>query len=327
MLPPAPETTLVPAPAVALATHAVPALVVRAGGNARFAYDEFFKASIGNAHTRRAYARIVDRFLSWCDERGLELVNITPGLAGEFINGLEAATPTKNQALAALRHFFDAMVTRHAVVLNPFASVRGIRQSVMEGRTAEISIDQARTLLRSIDTSHVVCLRDRAVIGVLAYTGARVGAIARLRIADYRDLGDQRALRFQEKGGKEREIPVRHDLEAWLRAYLDAACIADDPKATPLFRSAEKKKRVLTGEWFSDHLMRQMLKRRLKDAGLPPVFSPHSFRVAVVTDLLKQDVPLEDVQYLAGHSNPKTTQIYDRRRRIVTRNIVERISI
>lgn len=73
--------------------------------------------------------------------------------------------------------------------------------------------------------------------------------------------------------------------------------------------------------------MRQMLERRLKDAGLPALFSPHSFRVAVVTDLLKQDVPLEDVQYLAGHSNPKSTQIYDRRRRRVTRNIVERISI
>jgi integrase/recombinase XerD len=73
--------------------------------------------------------------------------------------------------------------------------------------------------------------------------------------------------------------------------------------------------------------MRRMLKRRLTDAGLPALFSPHSFRVAVVTDLLKQDVPLEDVQYLAGHSNPKTTQIYDRRRRRVTRNIVERISI
>ena len=143
----------------------------------------------------------MDRFLLWCDLRGLELVNITPGLAGEFINTLDGSTPTKNQALAAMRHFFDAMVTRHAVVLNPFASVRGIRHSVMEARTAEISIEQARTLLRSIDTTHVVGLRDRAVIGVLAYTGARVGAIAKLRLVD------QRVLRFQEKGGKKRPPP------------------------------------------------------------------------------------------------------------------------
>ena len=67
-----------------------------------------------------------------------------------------------------------------------------------------------------------------------------------------------------------------------------------------------------------------MMKRRLADAGLPELFSPHSFRVTVVTDLLNQNVPLEDVQYLAGHSSPTTTRIYDRRRRRVTRNIVER---
>jgi site-specific recombinase XerD len=73
--------------------------------------------------------------------------------------------------------------------------------------------------------------------------------------------------------------------------------------------------------------MRQMLKRRLVDSGLSHLFSPHSFRVTVVTDLLKQNVPLEDVQYLAGHSNLRTALIYDRRPRRVRRNIVERISI
>lgn len=109
-------------------------------------------------------------------------------------------------------------------MLNPSASVRGIKHSVVEGKTPEIFVEQARALLRSIDTSHVAGLRDRAV---LAYTGARIGAVAKLRLADYRDLGEQRALRFQEKSGKEREIPVRHDLEAWLRDYIAAAGIED----------------------------------------------------------------------------------------------------
>ena len=83
----------------------------------------------------------------------------------------------------------------------------------------------------------------------------------------------------------------------------------------------------LTDRPMTAHGVRQMLKRRLKDAGLPEIITPHSFRVMVVTDLLGQNVPMEDVQYLAGHSNPRTTQIYDRRRRRVTRNIVERISV
>ena len=47
----------------------------------------------------------------------------------------------------------------------------------------------------------------------------------------------------------------------------------------------------------------------------------------VVTALLGQDVPIEDVQYLASHQHPATTQVYDRRARRVTRNIVERISV
>jgi site-specific recombinase XerD len=305
----------------------VPALITQTGGNARFAYDEFFKATLNNPHTRRAYGRIVDRFLNWCLARPVELHRITPGLAGDYIGQLAGSAPTKNQALAALRHFFDALVQRHVVPLNSFASVRGIKYSVTEGKTPEISVEQAKKLFRSLHVEDVVGLRDRAIIGVLAYTGARVGAVAQLRLMDYRNMGEQRVLRFREKNGKDREIPVRHDLDAWLREYIAAAGIEEESRTSPLFRAADGKRKVLTAERYAAHSMRQMLKRRLKDAGLPELFSPHSFRVAVVTDLLRQDVPLEDVQYLAGHSSPVTTRIYDRRRRRVTRNIVERISI
>jgi site-specific recombinase XerD len=305
----------------------IPAIIARSGGNAGFAYEEFFKASISNEHTRRAYARIVGRLLAWCETNGIELRFLTPGLAGDYIGQLEGSAPTKNQALAALRHFFDAMVTRHVVPLNSFASVRGVKYSVTEGKTAEISIDQARKLLRSIDTNSPVGMRDRAVLGVLAYTGARVNAVAKLRLSDYRNLGEQRALRFREKGGKDREIPVRHDLQEWLNEYVAAAGIAEDAKVAPLFRAADGKRKQFTRADYKAHSIRQMMKRRLDDAGLPELFSPHSFRVTVVTDLLNQDVPLEDVQYLAGHASPTTTRVYDRRRRRVTRNIVERISI
>ena len=223
---------------------------------------EFFSAQISNPHTRRAYARAVSEFLSWCEAQGLEQ------LPGEAAN--------KNQALAGLRHFFDALVRRHAAILNPFQSVRGVRNPFGDGKTPEVTVEQARQLLASIDTGHVFGLRDRAVLGTLIYTGARVGAIARLRIQDLRDQGDQRSLLFTEKIGKAREIPVRHDLDKWISAYIEGA-------------------------------------------GLPEILSPHSFRFLVVTDLLSQNVPLEDVQYLAGHAHPRTSQIYDRRRLLRTR--------
>ena len=209
----------------------------------------------------------------------------------------------------------------------PFSSVRGKKHAVVDGKTPELSPGQERALLGSLDLSHVVGLRDRAVLGVLTYTGARVGALARLRRGDLQQQETQRVLRFAEKGGKQREIPVRHDLDEWIAAYLEAAGIGQDPKGAPLFRAADRWGLRLVDRAMTAHGVRRMLKRRLREAGLPEIITPHSFRVMVVTDLLGQNVPMEDVQYLAGHTNPQTTQIYDRRRHRVTRNIVERISV
>ena len=253
------------------------------------------------------------RFLTWCQAQGIELCQVTPGLARRFIEDLPGSDPTKNLALAALRHFFDALVTRHAVALNPFASVRG-RQDARADDSAS--------------AGGQVLFVDSWVLLVEDYPhGARVGALARLRRGDLQNQETQRVLRFAEKGGKQREIPVRHDLDAWIAAYLEAGGINLSPKAAPLFLAAERGVLGLTDRPMTAHGVRQMLKRRLHEAELPEIITPHSFRVMVVTDLLGQNVPMEDVQYLAGHSNPQTTQIYDRRRRRVTRNIVERISV
>jgi integrase/recombinase XerD len=116
-------------------------------------------------------------------------------------------------------------------------------------------------------------------------------------------------------------------LEGFIRAYLEAAGISGQPKDQPLFRAGNGRSGLLTGKAMDSRVVCDLVKRRLKDAGLPSRLSPHSFRVAAITDLLTQGVPLEDVQYLAGHAEPRTTGLYDRRQKKVTRNIVERISI
>ena len=213
-----------------------PAIVAAAGAGAEFAWDEFFKGQLANAYTRRNYAHAVRHFLAWCDhpDRQVPLVRITPGHVGDYLAGLELATPTKKLRLAALRKFFDLLVVRHVVVLNPAASVRAERYSTVEGKTPEIGTEQARDLLRSIDASDLVGLRDRAILAVLIYTAARVGAVAKLTLKSLQHDGTQYALRFSEKGGKAREIPVRHDLEQLLLAYIEAAGITEGP----LFRPA-----------------------------------------------------------------------------------------
>ena len=134
-------------------------------------------------------------------------------------------------------------------------------------------------------------------------------------------------LRFDEKRRRTREIPVRHDLHRFLRDYVNAAGLTDAPKNVPLFLTSAGKTDRFSGNGVNGHDICRMVKRYAKKAGLPNNLSPHSLRVAVATDLLDQGVPRSDVQYLLGHADPRTTRLYDRRQKQVTRNIVERIRL
>ena len=316
-------------PSTSASDHqSLPAIIEQAGHSARFAFDEFFHAKIRNAHTRRAYRRCVLRFLEWCELRNRQLSQVSPADVGIYLDELSLCIASKKQVLAGLRHFFDGMVTRHAIVLNPALSVRGERYQVVEGKTPEITIKQARKLLASIDTNTVVGLRDKAIVSILVYTASRVGAVATLKVKNLYDVGDQYCLHFIDKGGKSREIPVRHDLQQLLRNYLQSTSLQlGDQSDRSLFLTTIRRTGVLSNRSMSAGDMSRMIKRRMKACGLPARLSPHSFRVAVITNLLCQGLPLEDIQNLAGHADPRTTRLYDRRQKSVTRNLVERISI
>lgn len=302
-----------------------PRIVSESCPAAVFAWDEFFRGSLRNSHTRTTYSRAVRRLLGWLEDRDVPLNQVTPGMIGGYFDDLRGSIPTKKLALAAIRGFFDALTLRHVVALNPALSVRGERYEMIEGKTPAISPEQARTLLASINTETAAGLRDRALIACLIYTAARAGAVAKLRVKDFAHDGTQYVLHFSEKGGKQREIPVRHDLERSILDYLTVAGSAN-PTA-PLFRSMVRRTGAFTENAMTGTDIWRMVKRRLNSAGLPLQLRPHSFRVATMTDLLSQGVPLADVQYLAGHADPRTTRLYDRRRQAVSRNLVERISI
>jgi len=326
----------------------LPNLIAEAGSVACRVWEDFFAASLRNPYTRTAYRRAVRCFLEWMEQEypGIPLHEITPAQVGTYFDRLSGSPPKRKLHLAALRRLFDLFVTRHLMVLNPAACVRGERYDVIEGKTPEITAEQARMLIASIPTTRkvqatpipgqppleitlplLVGLRDKAALGVMLFTAARAGAIAKLRFKHMRHDGSQWTLRFEEKGGKSREIPVRHDLERLLRDYVQAAGLADASGDTPLFRSAWRTSSRLTANPMTGVDLCRMVKRRLKDAGLPTHLSPHSFRVFTVTDLLSQGVSLEEVAYLAGHSDPRTTRLYDRRQQRVSRQIVERISL
>jgi site-specific recombinase XerD len=203
--------------AAAVEEQRLPVLVERAGGAARFAWDEFFYAEHHNKHTQRAYQAAARRFLAWCEGEGIELASISPGMVGQYLVALGGSPSKRNQHLAALRGFFDRLVQRHVVMLNPAASVSGVKEQVIEGKTPEITLEQTRKLLASIkvlrtvknkqgevveEAALVVGLRDRAILSTMRFTACRAGAVAKLRLGDFQHDGEQYVLRFREKGGK-----------------------------------------------------------------------------------------------------------------------------
>jgi integrase/recombinase XerD len=309
------------------AERELPAIVQRGGLAAERAWDDFFAGVIANDLTRIAYTRAVRWFLEWPQVCSKELHEITPADIGQYLRGLEGSLSKKKQHHSALRRFFNLLVERHLCIINPALVARTERMEVSEGKTPQITAAQSRRLLAAIDPTTKVGRRDRAIVGILMWTGVRAGSIARLRCGDYYETGEQWMLRFDEKRRRTREIPVRHDLHFYLRDYMEAAGLTDVPKNVPLFLTSPGKTDRFTMNGVNGHDICRMVKRYAKKAGLPNNLSPHSLRVAVATDLLDQGVPLSDVQYLLGHADPRTTRLYDRRQKQVTRNIVERIRL
>ena len=124
------------------------------------------------------------------------------------------------QHLAAIRMLFDWLVTGQVIPLNPAHAVRGPKHSVKKGKTSVLSAEEMRTLLDSIDTTKLIGLRDRALIALMGYTFARVGAVIQMKVEDYYIQNRRGWVRLHEKGGKVNELPCHHNLEQFLDEWL-----------------------------------------------------------------------------------------------------------
>lgn len=171
------------------------------------------------------------------------------------------------QHLAAIRQLFDYLTTGGVLEVNPAASVRGPKYVVRRGKTPVLSSEEARKLLDSIETNTLIGLRDRALVGMMVYSFARVGATVTMKIGDYFQHRKRWWLRLHEKGGKRHEVACHPSLEEYLNAWLSAAGIARDKKGPP-FRSMGKGDR-LGDKPMSRFDVLHMIKRRAEAAGLP----------------------------------------------------------
>ncbi len=162
-----------------------------------------------------------------------------------------------------------------------------------------------------------VGLRDRALLGVLAYTGCRVGELTRLRVMDYKETGGHKVLEIRGKGGKERRVPLHPEAVERLDEWL---AIAGTREAGDLALIPPQK--TARGRGRDGFQLRPMTRRSIQSLlyiyvrrlGLDPAVTVHSLRVTALTTARERGSDIIDLQDFAGHADPRTTLTYIRSR-------------
>lgn len=320
------------------------------------AFDNFFKGKLRNLNTRRAYKHSSEAFLKFAvAQYGINrLGDIRPPHISGWLDAMTAtglSAPTVKQRLAALVTLFDSLVAQQIIPRNPALLVDGPSHVIQEGSTPVLSGEEMLQLLDAIDPATLIGKRDRAMIGTMAYSFARISAVTNLKVEDVFHQQRRLWLRLTDKGGKRKDIPCHHQLELYLAEWLDVAGHRDATDA-PLFQTfaskgvrkpqssedvkseaseedAEKQKpktvRPLSGKPMSQAMTWEMLQRRSKRAGLTTHICNHTFRATGITAYLSNGGGIERAAIIAGHASINTTKLYDRRSRDVTLDEIEKI--
>jgi integrase len=124
-----------------------------------------------------------------------------------------------------------------------------------------------------------VGLRDRALIALMVFSFARIGAALAMRVDDVYVQQRRLWVRLREKGGKAHAMPCHHTLEAYLHAYIDGTGIGDDPKG-PLFRTIRRGTRQLSESPLPQANAYAMVRRRAEAAGIATKGNPPAFNAS-----------------------------------------------
>jgi site-specific recombinase XerD len=324
------------ASSVATINVVLPEMIEQASPKLRKRFVEFFGASIRNPNTRGAYLRACDAFFAFLDDIDVgaieEIAPLHVAAWLEALQGDRCAVATQKQYLAAVRMLLDYLVTGGLLPHNPALSVRAPRQSIAKGKTPTLTADECGELLRSIKTDNLVGLRDRALIGTMVFTFARISAALSLKVGDTFKQKKRLWVRLHEKGGKVHDMPCHHTLEEYLGEYMEVSGLVDAGGSVPLFQSFKRRPYgrgapELSGRALTRIEAWAMIQRRAAAAGVETRICNHTFRGTGITAYLENGGTLENAQRMAAHASTRTTQLYDRRRDDVTLDEVVKINI
>ena len=271
-----------------------------------------------SARTRRAYRLDVQHFmrtLGITTPAELRQADHKAVIAWErFMREVEqAASSTIRRRLAALSSLYKHLVRHGHAARNPVGEVERPAINRDEGATAAFSKAEARKLLDLPGEDTIAGLRNRAILSVGLQVGLRRAEIAALKVGDLHQNRGYDSLRVSRKGGRRDALAINPQTAARLRAYLSVADHCADIDG-PLFRPLKHNgKRRDEGRGMDPDAIDRIVRKYAGQLGLDRGYSAHSMRATFITTALENGAQLEDVQKAAGHRDPSTTKLYDRR--------------
>jgi len=257
-----------------------------------------------SGRTHELYAFQLRRWFGWCEEHALDpLVGIQRAHVELYIrqlgeSGLMPSSVTTT--MHAVRGFFRFAHIDGLVPADPAVYARLPRVHSDESRTQ--GLDRLE-LIRFLQVAQTITVHHGALAYLLGINALRASEAAAVRIEDYAEtLRGYRVLHLVGKGTKPATMPLTVPVLRVLEA-----CRGDRTEGRLILRP-------LSGKPIDRRDCYRMVQRIAKTAGIPRHISPHSLRHAAITNALDAGVPLRDAQILARHTDPRTTEHYDRAR-------------
>jgi integrase/recombinase XerD len=274
--------------------------------------------------TRTNYAFDLRQFLAFAEvpaERPELLATIRPQQIAAWRDHLMQKGLTNSsirRKMTVLRSLFSYLQSYGFVGKNPAHSDFVAAPAVpRDGKTVSLTPADCRRLLDAPSKETLAGIRNRALLGILAYTGIRVGELTRLKVGSYKQTGVHRVLEVQGKGGKERRVPLHPEAAERVEAWLDAAEIRDDlagPLLRPRKKSTADDKRRFAARPMTRRAAQKLVAGYVRRLKLDPNVTVHSLRVTALTTAREAGSDIIDLQDFAGHADPRTTLTYIRSR-------------
>ncbi|MDQ2905134.1 MAG: site-specific integrase [Chloroflexota bacterium] len=304
--------------------------------------------------SRRMYVIDARQLAGWMLEQGVTPATMTRSHAITYRSSLQEhyARATAARKFVVARRILDEQRTLGKSASNPFVDLQGF---TIENETTHVVLkeEQAQALLDAIDTSTLMGLRDYVVMLFLLRTGVRRSEAAALRFADLTmTQGHSIAIIRHGKGDKRRTVKVPVDVWREITLYtqalrerhfedhqreLDAQGSGGDPEQRraieerhsislndPLFVSFRRGDHP-TRRPMGDKAIETQVKAYAEKLSVP--LTPHGLRATFITLALEHNAKLQQVQYAAGHHDPRTTERYQGRKLNVDDNAVDYVKV